>query len=109
MLFKKVCESSAEFGLGDLQSWAIVDRFRQCEVPLVRLIGGDKLPRYGEALPIEFENWRVRITEMGILVHECKRDHLFLNGIDDWIGGVHLLGKKDIWRRNGISKGFVNM
>ncbi|SDP22080.1 protein of unknown function [Paenibacillus sp. yr247] len=108
-LFKKVIESNSGFGLGDLQFWSIVDQIRQCEVPLVRLIGGNKLPRYGEKLPPQFENWRVSMTDMGILVHGCERDHVSLNGIDDWIGGVHLLGKKDIWRRNAVSTGFVKL
>lgn len=108
-LFKKVSQTVSHYGLGDLQFWTIVDSIRKCEVPLVRLTGGDKLPSYSEALPPQFEKWRLHRTDMGKLVHICELDHLYLNGIDDWIGGVHLLGKKDIWRRNGISTGFVKM
>ncbi|KQX63783.1 MULTISPECIES: DUF1835 domain-containing protein [unclassified Paenibacillus] len=108
-LFKSVGQTASHYGLGDLQFWAIVDSIRKCEVPLVHLIGGDKLPSYSEALPPQFEKWRLHRTDMGKLVHTCELDHLYLNGIDDWIGGVHLLGKKDIWRRKGISTGFEKM
>ncbi|MDQ0872081.1 hypothetical protein QFZ77_000740 [Paenibacillus sp. V4I3] len=108
-LFKKVSQTASQYGLGDLQFWTIVDSIRKCEAPLVHLTGGDKLPSYSEALPPQFEKWRLHRTDMGKLVHTCELDHLYLNGIDDWIGGVHLLGKKDIWRRNSISTGFVKM
>lgn len=108
-LFQKVSKTASHYGLGDLQFWAIVDSIRKCEIPLVHLTGGDKLPSYSEALPPQFEKWRLYRTDMGKLVHTCELDHLYLNGIDDWIGGVYLLGKKDIWRRNGISTGFVKM
>ncbi|WP_261303535.1 DUF1835 domain-containing protein [Paenibacillus andongensis] len=108
-LFQKASKAASHYGLGDLQFWAIVESIRQCEVPLVRLRGGDKLPKYGEAFPSQFEKWCVSLTEMGKLVHACKQDHLFLNGIDDWIGGVHLLGKKDIWRRNSATMGFTRL
>ncbi|NOU90334.1 DUF1835 domain-containing protein [Paenibacillus sp. LMG 31460] len=108
-LFQKVSKTASHYGLGDLQFWATVDSIRKCEIPLVRLAGGDKLPSYSEALPLQFEKWRLFRTDMGKLVHTCELDHQYLNGIDDWIGGVHLLGKKDIWRRNGISTGFVKM
>ncbi|NOU69948.1 DUF1835 domain-containing protein [Paenibacillus sp. LMG 31458] len=108
-LFKSVGQTASHYGLGDLQFWAIIDSIRKCEIPLVRLTGGDKLPSYSEALPPQFEKWRLYRTDMGKLVHTCELDHIHLNGMDDWIGGVHLLGKKDIWRRNGISTGFVKM
>jgi len=108
-LFQKVNKTASHYGLGDLQFWAIVDSIRKCEVPLVRLIGGDKLPRYGEPLPPQFEKWRLQKTEMGKLVHAGDQDHLYLNGMNDWIGGVHLLGKKGLWRRNAATTGFFKM
>ncbi len=46
---------------------------------------------------------------MGKLVHTGEQDHLYLNGMDDWIGGVHLLGKKGVWRRNAATTGFLKM
>ncbi|WP_079415005.1 DUF1835 domain-containing protein [Paenibacillus ferrarius] len=108
-LFHQISKSISGYGLGDLQFWSIIEDLRQCEFPLVQLIGGGHLPRYGDPLPPGFENWRVGLTEWGILVLGCERDHLFLNGIDDWIGGVHLLGKEGIWRQNTATTGFLRM
>lgn len=107
--FKQVSERAIGYGLGDLQFWGIMDSVLRCDYPLIRLTGGNKLLKYGEALSPQYENWRVSRTEMGKLVHACKQDHLSLNGINDWIGGVHLLGKKDVWRRNAVTTGFSRM
>ncbi|MCY9665632.1 DUF1835 domain-containing protein [Paenibacillus alginolyticus] len=108
-LFQKVSNAASHYGLGDLQFWAIVDSIRKCDVPLVRLTGGDKLPSYGESLPAQFDNWQLQKTEMGKLVQAGDQDHLYLNGMDDWIGGVHLFGKKGLWRRNAATTGFLKM
>ena len=43
---------------------------------------------------------------MGKLVHTGEQDHLFLNGMDDWIGGVHLLGKKEFGAETLQLQGF---
>ncbi|MDQ0902889.1 DUF1835 domain-containing protein [Paenibacillus sp. V4I7] len=108
-LFKRVSQTASHYGLGDLQFWAIVDSIRKCEIPLVRLAGGDKLPVYGEPLPPHFEEWRLQRSDTGKLVHAGEQDHIYLNGMNDWIGGVHLLGKKGLWRRNAATTGFLKM
>ncbi|MBP1965863.1 DUF1835 domain-containing protein [Paenibacillus aceris] len=108
-LFQKINRKTSEFGLGDLQFWGMLEQLRSCEYPLLLLVGGDRFPKYGEALPFQFENWRVRLTDMGKLVLTGKQDHVLLNGIDDWIGGVHLFGKQHVWRRNAVDSGFQRM
>ena len=40
----------------------------------------------------------VRITEAGRRVMQGEADHIALNGINEWLGGVHLKGKKAAWR-----------
>ncbi|NQX61860.1 DUF1835 domain-containing protein [Paenibacillus qinlingensis] len=108
-LFQNLSEQASHYGLGDLQFYGILNGFWHCEHPLIQVIGGNKLPRYNEAWPPQFENQRVKITEMGKLILMCKQDHIFVNGIDEWIGGVHLLGKKDVWRQNAVSTGFAKL
>lgn len=108
-LFQKISRKTSEFGLGDLQFWSMLEQLHSCEYPLLLLDGGGRLPKYGEALPFQFENWRVRLTDMGKLVLTSKQDHLLLNGIDEWIGGVHLFGKQDVWRRNAVDTGFQRL
>jgi hypothetical protein len=45
----------------------------------------------GHASPLE-------LTEAGREVLAGRRDHVALNGIDRWIGGVHLTGTDVPWR-----------
>lgn len=99
-LFQRITEKCGEFGLGDLQFWSLLEHLRTCEHSLIKLTGGDSLPKYSDPLPYQFEKWRVSLTETGKLVYRGKKDHLLLNGIDDWIGGVHLIGKEPVWRRD---------
>jgi hypothetical protein len=43
---------------------------------------------------------RVQLTEAGRLVLGGREDHVGLNGVDRWIGGVHLTGRAVPWRWN---------
>lgn len=101
-LFQHVSEKASDYGLGDLQFWGLLEKLQLCAHPLISLTGGDRFPKYGESLPDHFENWRVRLTNTGKLVLTGKEDHIALNGIDDWIGGVHLNGKQHIWRLDTV-------
>ncbi|MDR6553514.1 DUF1835 domain-containing protein [Paenibacillus qinlingensis] len=108
-LFQSLTEQLSHYGLGDLQFFGILDGLWHCEYPLVQVLGGDKLPKYNESWPAQFENVRVKITELGKLILTDKQDHVCLNGIEEWIGGVHLVGKQGIWRRNAVTTGFVRL
>ena len=43
---------------------------------------------------------RLRLTDVGRRVLDGQADHVALNGIDRWIGGVHLQGHDVPWRWN---------
>jgi hypothetical protein len=43
---------------------------------------------------------RLRLTDVGRRVLDGHEDHIALNGIDRWIGGVHLHGQAPPWRWN---------
>jgi hypothetical protein len=43
----------------------------------------------------------VRLTETGESVMRGARDRVRLNGIDRWLGGVHLEGPDAAWRWDG--------
>jgi hypothetical protein len=49
----------------------------------------------------------VAITETGRKVVEGTADHIDLNGIDRWLGGVHLKGRKAAWRWSRSSQRLV--
>jgi hypothetical protein len=50
----------------------------------------------------------VTITETGRKVLEGRADHIDLNGIDRWLGGIHLNGEKDAWRWDRASERIVS-
>ena len=66
--------------------------------PLVALEGGD----WPDSLkfPYRSDDWnkRVRITDVGRAVLTGAVDHIRLNGMDRWRGGVHLEGHEVPWR-----------
>ena len=49
----------------------------------------------------------VTITEAGRSVIEGRADHIELNGIDRWLGGVHLKGDNAAWRWDRASARLV--
>ncbi|MGG1519855.1 DUF1835 domain-containing protein [Paenibacillus oryzisoli] len=106
-LFRHVSSKASEYGLGDLQFWGMLNRFCKCGKPLVSITGTEHLPSFGEALPLGFESSRAGLTELGREVLEGRIDNILLNGIDDWIGGVRMLGEGDIWRRNSLDNRLV--
>jgi hypothetical protein len=49
----------------------------------------------------------VTITDVGRSVIEGRSDHIELNGIDRWLGGVHLKGENAAWRWDRVSARLV--
>ncbi len=70
--------------LGDTVFALYLKRLSGCPQPLVE--------QSGSAL---------RITATGSAVLRGAEDHVRLNGIDRWLGGVHLQGAEAMWRWNG--------
>ncbi len=72
--------------MGDTSLRRHLDGLMDCAVPLAA----------GEA-------GRFRITDAGREVLAGRAGHLHLNGIDRWLGGVHLTGHAAPWRWDGIA------
>jgi hypothetical protein len=73
--------------LGDTWAFAAIERLARAEVPLVSA-GAGAIDRHSA----------VALTEAGRRVLDGAADHVLLNGIDRWIGGVHLVGRDVAWR-----------
>ena len=54
-------------------------------------------PLLDAATPIDLHT-RLRLTDAGREVLDGRADHVALNGVDRWIGGVHLTGRAVPWR-----------
>jgi hypothetical protein len=73
--------------LGDTSAFAAIERLGRVDAPLVS-VGAGAVDRHSA----------VALTEDGRRVLDGAADHVSLNGIDRWIGGVHLVGRSPGWR-----------
>jgi hypothetical protein len=88
-VFARLGEREARPYLGDLFFFRILARLARARVPLLELDPPD-----GEVVV----GTRLRPTPAGSRVLRGEADHVALNGIDRWIGGVHLHGPEALWR-----------
>ncbi|MFC5835245.1 hypothetical protein [Nonomuraea insulae] len=75
--------------LGDDWCFAMMDRMAQAPVPLLAAEPADEPANRAT---------RLRLTGAGTRVLAGEADHVTLNGLDRWIGGVHLQGRHTRWR-----------
>jgi hypothetical protein len=75
--------------LGDTFCFDMIHRLTEAPDPLLHADGG----RIDHSTPL-------RLTATGARVLAAEADHITLNGIDRWIGGVHLHGHHPHWRWN---------
>jgi hypothetical protein len=87
-VFARLGEREARPYLADLFFFRIVAELARARVPLLAL------DPPGEVTAAT----RLRVTAAGGRVLRGEADHVALNGIDRWIGGVHLHGRAARWR-----------
>jgi hypothetical protein len=74
--------------LGDTWCFDRITRMARAAHPLLEAEPGTPVERHT----------RLRLTDTGRGVLDGRLDHVALNGIDRWIGGVHLSGHAVAWR-----------
>jgi hypothetical protein len=80
-------ETERQMYIGDGSFFEMIAALATARNPLVRV---SKLKHVGAA--------EVELTDVGREVLEDRADHIQLNGIDRWLGGVHLEGANAAWR-----------
>jgi hypothetical protein len=96
-LFVAVRDLEEQVFMGDVSFYKIVADLSEARQPLVQI--SDTLQhRLGD----------VTITDTGRKVLDGRADHIALNGIDRWLGGVHLKGKKATWCWDRASERIVS-
>ena len=88
-VFMRASAREARPYLGDTWCFAAMDRLARAAHPLLEAHPADA--------PVERAT-RVRITPTGARVLAGEADHVTLNGVDRWIGGVRLTGHDIPWR-----------
>jgi hypothetical protein len=86
--FTRMGEREPRPFLGDLFGFRILSRLAAVRAPLV-----EAGPPGGVAAAT-----RLRVTEAGRRVLAGQADHVARNGLDRWVGGVHLHGEAARWR-----------
>jgi Domain of unknown function (DUF1835) len=74
--------------LGDTWAFAAMERLARTQVPLLEAEPAGTVDRHTH----------VELTAIGDRVLAGEADHVELNGVDRWIGGVHLVGRDVAWR-----------
>ena len=82
--------------VGDTTLWQCLDGMASGKHHLIFVNGPGRLPLWNP--PRNLAAWEVLVTETGVEVLEGKKDAIELNGINRWMGGVHLARGKPIWR-----------
>jgi hypothetical protein len=92
-VFRAVQEAEERPFMGDHWVWEAVDRLGRGDHPLVVA----PVPPAAE-ITSEFVSQRYELTDAGHDVLDGGADHAALNGVDRWLGGVHLTGREPAWR-----------
>lgn len=102
-IFSQASEMEERPYFGDTQFYYYLDQLAQARFPLLRVEGPGSIPRWNP--PRDFARWNIYLTERGYKVLGGDQDWIQLNGIDRWVGGVHLFGNESQWRWNRENKG----
>ncbi len=95
-LFPEFIKTEAGYGLGDAQFWNALRSITTVPHPLLQSNDRDAV-----AGPLSSDNVQTtsfQITETGLAVLNGTADFVEMNGIDLWLGGVHLNGTGKVWR-----------
>ena len=94
-LFPAFARREAEYGFGDAQFYLELNRLADAPTPALTLtVAGNRTATDpAQMLLSSFE-----ITELGKEVLAGEEDFVRRNGIDHWLGGVHLVGSEAAWR-----------
>ena len=82
--------------MGDIAFLFHIRGLANCRVPLLRILKEED----------PFGNTKVAITAAGRSVLRGEQDHVRFNGIDRWLGGVHLEGHQ-VWRWDAATRSAV--
>jgi hypothetical protein len=92
-LVQKRVMAMEERPFGDSEFVDGIRRMALCDKPLLSATGPD-----GESINMPGDVWTLSLTPLGEMVMAGEQDFIKLNGIDRWVGGVHLAGTDAQWR-----------
>jgi len=94
-MFPKFIAAEKTYGLGDAQLWTTLFNLSNGNEPLLTITNA---PATVALQPGMIKRASFKLTKAGQSVLAGKDDFVKLNGMDQWLGGVHLFGKEKMWR-----------
>jgi hypothetical protein len=104
-IFNAVSDMEPRPYLGDTMLWDWVDRLAKGAHPALRISGPGPVPRW--ETKADLAAWAISLTDTGRALLANEADWAELNGIDRWVGGVHLDGHANMWRWDDNQKKVV--
>ena len=95
-LFPEFIKTEAGYGLGDAQFWNALRSITNVSQPLLQ--SNDRDAVAGPLSSYKVQNTSFQITEAGLAVLNGTADFVEMNGMDLWLGGVHLKATEKVWR-----------
>lgn len=83
----------------DVDLWRCLNQLARQPFAMVVISGNKPLPLWNP--PRRLIEWTVGITDVGLEVVHGKQDAVVMNGVDRYLGGVHLKGNSVPWRWDG--------
>ena len=108
-LFTGFADSAPVYGFGDAQFGLALARLISAKHPALTMAGSN-----GRTDPVHphklgsLQNAGFEITELGLAALQDEVDFVTVNGIDIWLGGVHLDTIDTLWRWNDQSQRIVS-
>jgi hypothetical protein len=96
-LFPQFGNAEPRYGYGDFQVWLALKGMSDVAEPLLVLIGEEDST--DPLSPARIMSASFEVTDAGEKILNGAADAIELNGIDEWLGGVHLSGR-NLWRWN---------
>ena len=99
-LFAKFGEAEPVYGLGDAQFWIAIRRMMSGREPLIEIedLADEPIDIERQLLTrVIVDKAKFKATEVGKAVLRNEADLVFTH-IDYWLGGVELLGSRNLWR-----------
>ena len=107
-IFVQVSDREEQKFIGDTMLWACLDELARGRAPLLAIAGPEAIVRPLHEPLQDLDRWTVTITDQGRAVLRGEADWVRLNGIDSWLGGVHLQGAESPWRWDEAQGKLVN-
>lgn len=101
-LFRAVSDMEERPFMGDTTLWECVDRLASADAPALSVSGPGPIPRWNP--PADLSPWHVTATDFGRDLLSGRADWVRRNGVERWVGGVHLSGREVACRWDGQAR-----